>query len=127
MKRKIKVIYVKPDEKATVIEIEDTLEVLQEKVKGDIEAFYAFEDPVAIICNESGKISGLTPNRAIRHNGEILDIIVGNFLIAYVPQDSSNFESLPDTLLYKYLKMFELPEMFLKDDAGKVIAIKYEP
>ena len=34
-------------------------------VGGDIEVTYPFEDEVAIILNESGKINGLPLNRAI--------------------------------------------------------------
>lgn len=34
-------------------------------VGGDIEVTYPFEDEVAVILNESGKINGLPLNRAI--------------------------------------------------------------
>ena len=38
---------------------------MQAMVGGDIEVTYPFEDEVAIILNESGKINGLPLNRAI--------------------------------------------------------------
>ena len=42
---------------------------------------------VAIICNEEGKVNGLTPNRAVyeENSREMLDIICGKFFVAYAP------------------------------------------
>ena len=62
---KIKVLLFKPGEYAKTVEIDDTLEGMQEAVGGWIEEYMPFEDDVAIVCNEEGKINGLPPNRAI--------------------------------------------------------------
>ena len=43
------------------------LEDLQAMVGGDIEVTYPFEDEVAIILNESGKINGLPLNLSLIH------------------------------------------------------------
>ncbi len=40
-------------------------ETLQAAVGGDIQAVYPYEDPVALICNEEGKLMGLPLNRAL--------------------------------------------------------------
>ena len=40
-------------------------EILQAAVGGDIQAVYPYEDPVALICNEEGKLLGLPLNRAL--------------------------------------------------------------
>ena len=48
----MRVILCKPDERATVIEMEDSLEAMQETVGGLIEEYMPWEDEVAIICNE---------------------------------------------------------------------------
>lgn len=55
---KISVLLVEPNKYPKMIEIDDTLEAMQEVVGGDIEEYMPFEDEVAIICNEEGKLQG---------------------------------------------------------------------
>jgi hypothetical protein len=62
---KISVILVEPGRYPKLIEIEDTLEAMQSLVEGDIEEYMPFEDEVAIICNDEGKMNGLPLNRAV--------------------------------------------------------------
>ena len=62
---KISVLLVEPNKYPKMIEIDDTLEAMQAVVGGDIEEYMPFEDEVAIICNEEGKVNGLPPNRAV--------------------------------------------------------------
>ena len=50
-----------PGKKAEWVEIENTLEALQEAVGGNIEAVAVCEDLV-ILCNEEGRINGLPYN-----------------------------------------------------------------
>lgn len=57
---KISVLLVEPNKYPKMIEIDDTLEAMQAVVGGDIEEYMPFEDEVAIICNEEGKVNGLT-------------------------------------------------------------------
>ena len=61
----IEVLLVKPMEKPQVIRMEDSLEAMQEVVGGLIEEYMPFIDPVAIVCNEEGKMRGLPLNRGI--------------------------------------------------------------
>lgn len=56
---KIKVVLCEPGKVARVTEITNTLDGLQAAVKGDIEAFYPFEEAVCIVCNEEGKFNGI--------------------------------------------------------------------
>lgn len=56
---KVSVLLVEPNKYPKMIEIDDTLEAMQEVVGGDIEEYMPFEDEVAIICNEEGKVNGL--------------------------------------------------------------------
>ena len=62
---KISVLLVEPNKYPKMIEIDDTLEAMQAMVGGDIEEYMPFEDEVAIVCHEEGKLIGLPPNRAI--------------------------------------------------------------
>ena len=80
---------------------------MQAVVGGYIQAIYPFDDEVALVCNEEGKINGLMPNRYLlnRNNG-FVDCICGDFFLCYAPCDSENFESMPDNLIDKYIAKF---------------------
>ena len=58
--KKINVLIVEPEKNPVPAVISDTLEAEQEIVGGMIEAVYPFDDPVAIVCNEEGKINGMS-------------------------------------------------------------------
>lgn len=228
---KINVLLVRPGQAPEMVEIENTLEVMQSVVGGDIEEYMPFEDEVAIICNEEGKLTGLPLNRAIyaepepkemtyqemkqrfweaeksgtghlvgrivftedsfdkpyselsrtyeissnnkafqsgmggysifgrcldgtdpclRMEGymaaemggshgwkiekcflmdnsrEMIEIIAGDFFIAYAPVDSEKFLTLPPEMADKYKDMFKYPETFIRTDAG-ISAIPVKP
>ena len=80
---------------------------------GTIAAVYPFADPVAIICNDDGKLMGLPLNRALRdENGEMYDAIAGDFLVVGLGEE--DFASLTPELAQKYEQLFHQPEAFLK-------------
>ena len=124
---KISVLLVEPNKYPKMIEIEDTLEAMQSIVDGDIEEYMPFSDEVAIICNEEGKVNGLPLNRAIYDSDkQMIDIIAGDFFIAYAPIDGENFKSLTLEMAEKYQEMFKYPEKFISTDDG-IKAIQYKP
>ena len=109
----MKVLVVEPEKEPYVKEISSGLSSLQKEVGGFIEAVYPFEDPVAIICNEEGKLEGLPLNRALRdEDGHVYDIIAGTFLIAGLSED--NFCSLDDAQLEKFSAMYKNPELCMR-------------
>lgn len=109
----MKVLVVEPEKEPYVKEISSGLSSLQKEVGGFIEAVYPFEDPVAIICNEEGKLEGLPLNRALRdEDGHVYDIIAGTFLIAGLSED--NFCSLDDAQIEKFSAMYKKPELFMR-------------
>ena len=110
---RIQVVLCEPGKKARVTTIMNNLESLQKMVGGYIEAVYPFEDPVAIVCNEEGKINGFELNRSLRdESGKIYDILAGSFLV--VGLNEEDFASLSKGLQEKYCKLFEKPEMFFR-------------
>ena len=111
-----------PGKTAQVIEIDGSLESMQQFVGGYIEAVYPFDDPVAIICNEEGKLNGLPLNRVLyNEDGEMFDIAHGNIIICGLGEE--DFASLQGELLEKYLEKFKQPETFVKI-GGDILAIK---
>lgn len=113
--KSIAVLVVEPEKQPVLKVLDGSLESMQKLVGGYIEPIYPFEDEVAIVCNEEGKICGLPLNRALYDNeGEMVDVLAGTFFICYAPADSENFLSLPEELIHKYAEMFETPEEFYR-------------
>ena len=120
----ITVVACYPGKSAVVMRIQNTLEAKQAFVGGYIQAVYPFDDPVAIVCNEEGKINGMEPCRALfDESGDIYDIIVGPFLICGL--DDEGFISLTKEQQEQYLAMFRHPQMFFLLN-GEMVAIPVE-
>ena len=93
---------------------------MQALVGGYIQAVYPFEQPVARVCCESGKLEGLPLNRALRDSdGDIYDIVAGNFFIVGLGQN--DFTDLPHELAERFAKQFRHPEMFMRVDDKIVV------
>ena len=121
----MKVIVVEPKKKPMVQDIGSGLEYMQKIVGGSIEAIYPFEEPVALICNEEGKLLNLPLNRALRDDeGNVYDIISGTFFLCAAPPDSNHFAGLTDQQVKTYMERFAMPEMFL-DVGGDLFVLPY--
>ena len=122
---KMTVLVVEPMKKPYVKEIDPGLHSLQAEVGGDIGAVYPFRDPVALVCNDEGKLIGLDLNRGLRdENGELYDIMAGTFLVVGLGEE--DFASLSPELAQKYMEHFQQPEQFISL-GGQIIAIPIEP
>ena len=127
LNQKLTVLFVEPKKFPKEIQIDDTLEAMQELVDGYIEEYMPFEDEVALICNEEGKSRKMPLNRAIYgDDNKISDIIAGSFFIVKAPMDSEKYESLSKDLIEKYSHKFKYPERFAKV-YGEIKAIPYNP
>ena len=122
---KISVLIIEPMKEPYAQEIDSGLASLQKAVGGDIEAVYPYDDPVALVCNEEGKLNGLQLNRALStEDGEVYDIIAGTFMVTGLTDD--NFGSLSPELQQKYAELFKQPEMFAQIN-GKIAVIPVAP
>lgn len=93
----IKVVYKKPNEKAYELEIENTLEKLQELVDGYIEIIPM--DDIYMIVNEEGRLRNLKPNILIGERW-----IVGNVVFALNKGDDE-IHSLPEDMAKAIIRM----------------------
>lgn len=114
------VLIIEPGKVPCEAEIGNGLKAMQDIVGGYIEATYPYDDPVALVCNEEGKLTGLPLNRKI----EDYDIIAGTFFICGLNED--NFNSLPPDLMTKYKDKFAQPEQFVRLGRN-IIAVPMEP
>lgn len=104
------VLVVEPLKEAYLKIISGDLKSLQKEVGGLIDATYPFEDPVAVVLNDRGKLDGLMPNRGLyNNNGELYDIIAGTFLVTGLTED--NFCSLSKEMAEKYMEKYKVPEI----------------
>ena len=78
----LSVLQIAPGQYPEQVEIDNDLKALQQAVGGSIGATYPFDDPVAIVYNDDGKLMGLPLNRALRdEHGEAYDVVAGTFLV----------------------------------------------
>ena len=118
--KEITVLKVAPMCVPEVITLKNDLRSLQEAVSigadytGLIE-IVALDARTCIICNEEGKLIGLTPNRRLGK-----DILCGVFYVA--GQDrQGNLVSLPAASIEKYQKVFYQPEIIDPADVEKTL------
>ena len=109
------VLVIEPLKEPYEKEISGNLKSLQDLVGGLIEVIYPFDDAVALICNEEGKLLGLPLNRALYdENCEIYDIISGTFILCSAPPDSESFKGLSVEQMQKYMKKFKHIEIYFR-------------
>ena len=108
----LSVLKIAPGQHPQQVEIDNDLKALQQAVGGSIGASYPFEDPVAIVYNDDGKLMGLPLNRALwDEDGLMYDVIAGTFLMVGLGEE--DFVSLSPELAQKYEEEFHQPEAFL--------------
>lgn len=112
----MKVIVVEPMKPPAVREMENTLPAMQAVVGGPIQAVYPFEERIALICHEEGKLLGLPLNRALYNTetGAIYDVIAGTFFLCGAPPEEENFGSLTEPQITWLSRRFARPELFWK-------------
>jgi len=122
--KKIKVVVCEPNKLAYATEINASLASYQRIVGGQISAYYPFDELVCIVCNDEGKINGMSLNRAIKHENKIIEIMAGPFFICDC--SGEDFGSLTDAQQKKYIQLFKFPEMFVRS-GNEIKAIPYKP
>lgn len=101
----MKIIQVKRGEEPQLVEIDGSLQSMQDAVDGYIEVIYPFDDPVGVVINEEGKIIGLPVSRFLYWQAsEYVDAICGNFFICGLGEE--DLTDIPDDLAEKYMTMF---------------------
>ena len=117
------VLMIEPREAPRRLELCHSLEAMQKAVGGSIQILYPFEEPVALVCNEEGKLLGLPANRALRdESGAVYDIVCGHFFLCGAPPDSDTLGSLTEEQISRYERQFARPELFL-NIGGRIICL----
>ena len=106
----MRVLLVRPEQEPEVIETDGSLKTMQELVGGTIQAVYPFEEPVALVCNDEGKLLNLPQNRPLIHpeTGERYDVVCGPFFLCAAPSDSDHFDSLSPEQIEHFRTLYRL-------------------
>lgn len=119
----MRVLVVEPERRPEAREIDGSLHTMQGIVGGLIQPVYPFDDPVALVCNDEGKLMNLPANRGLRDkDGQIYDIIFGTFFLCGAPADCDHFTSLTPEQIKTYQEKFYTPEMFWDMD-GRIVRL----
>ena len=122
----MRILVIEPEEKPEEKEISDSLRAMQDIVGGLIQSVYPFDESVALICNEEGKLMGLPANRGLRNkDGQVYDIVFGTFFLCGAPPDCEHFTSLTSEQIGRYQERFHTPEMFWGMD-GHIVCLPFE-
>ena len=120
------VLMIEPGKAPRRLELSHSLGAMQEAVGGLIQILYPFDEPVALVCNEEGKLLNLALNRALRdEEGRIYDIVSGTFFLCGAPADSHSLASLTEEQICRYEQSFARPELFL-NIGGHIICLPYQ-
>lgn len=108
---RIEVIVVEPNKPPRIEKIGNDLKSLQEVVGGNIQSLYPFQEAVALVCDDEGKMKDKPLNRALyNEQGSIYDVIAGTFLVVGLGEE--NFVSLRKDLQDRFMDRFRTPEAF---------------
>ena len=122
----MQILMVEPERRPELREIDGSLKSMQSIVGGLIQPMYPFDDSVALVCNDEGKVMNLPLNRSLRdEDGQIYDIVYGTFFLCGTPADSDHFTSLTPEQIEQYQKLFHTPEMFWGMD-GRIVCLPLE-
>lgn len=122
VQEKLTVLYIEVDNYPKTLEIDNNLKAMQNLVDGYIQSFFPFDDNVAVIVNDEGKINGSLLNRSIKENNKIIEFIAGNFFVCGFDQETNEFTSLTPEQIDKYAKKLKYPEIFFRA-GGQIQAI----
>ena len=121
---RITVLVVEPGKVPEIKKIRGLRE-MQKIVGGIIQPLYPFEDEVALVVNDEGKLLGLPMNRELRNEeGVCYDIVCGTFFIVGAPVEYDHFTSLTEDQVQRYSLLFAMPRTFLCVD-GDIIILPY--
>ena len=120
----ITVLKVAPHCQPEVVTLKNDLQSLQEAVSIDapyigLIEIVGIDAEACILCNEEGKLLGLTPNRRLGY-----DILCGVFYV--VGQDEEgNLTSLPSAAIERYRRIFSCPDTIDAEEVQETVSATF--
>ena len=104
----LRIVYVEPNQKPYIAEVQNDLEHLQQAVGGLIEVIYN-EDGTLIVGNEESKLNGMDGNRRLGQT-----VLAGPFFVC--GDGGENFRSLTAEETDQYMERFAEPEEISREE-----------
>lgn len=100
----MRILLIKPDCEPIPAEIDGSLESMQKTVGGHIQIIFPFREPVALVCNDEGKLMGLPWNRPLCNPETDLafDYIAGPFFLCGAPAGNENLTGVTEEQIEYY-------------------------
>ena len=111
-------------------DIDNDLETLQKLVDGYIQFTYPYNDSVAVMCNEDGKLMSnrCPPNRVMLDDyGRVQDVIYGTMVILGISEIDGELTSLTEDQIEHYSEVFHYPNEFYIRPDGNIGYTEIEP
>lgn len=122
----MRAVIVEPGRQAYVQEIGPGLESMHEIVGGYIQILYPFQNEIALVCNDAGKLLRLPLNRGLwGENGTLYDVVSGTFFLCGAPPDSDMLIDLTPEQEAFCLERFGISELFLQIN-GQLVCLPLE-
>ena len=103
----IKVLLVEPFSNPKMITIENNYQAISEIICGDADEYMPFEDDVALLCNADGKRLSLSASHTVTDIGTgKTELIYGGFILVGSCEFGTEYHSLDDNLIDKYMDLF---------------------
>lgn len=120
--KQITVLVVEPGKVPYTKEIGDDWRAFQAEVGGTFQIIYPGYDPVGLVCNDDGKLLGLSLNRGLLDDdGELYDVVAGTFFLVGLGGGGTTV-SLTGEQIRKYEQRFHDPEQFIRVN-NKLVSI----
>ena len=101
-KKLIRVLLVEPFDKPKIITIENNYQAISEIICGDADEYMPFEDDVVLLCNADGSASYTVTDT---ETGKT-ELIYGTFILLGASKFDTEYHSLDDDLIDKYMDLF---------------------
>ena len=103
----IKVLIVEPFDQPKIITIENNYQAISEIICGDADEYMPFEDDVVLLCNADGKRLSLSASHTVTdtETGKT-ELIYGSFILVGTSEFDTEYNSLDDDLIDKYMDLF---------------------
>lgn len=108
----MKILTIEPGRHPRTAHIPYGLSSMQAVVGGYIQVIYPWDDPVALVCDEEGRLKQAEFNRLITPKVAIF----GTFFICGLGDE--DFTDLSDEMLAKYAQLLHAPEILIQTEIG---------
>ena len=109
----ITALHICPNKPPELVLVEPTEPVFRGILGSSVEEIFPYFEEVMLLCSASAKVERKPPNRALYdENGNLFDIVAGDFLLVGAPLTEPGFISLTPEQITRYQALYQTPDQF---------------